>query len=159
MKYSLIFLLPLAVVLSGCVPPTDFEYDQKVAASRMDCKGDEIVGVWVSLSKGGMSGDLRDKKMTLLIRSDGSGMQKLHRENGDDSLVSFRCQYRGYGNWSGTMDDGASVRFFYTTGGELAMATEKDAFMRHGNNAIRNYYVCVRASDAAAVDQHLRARQ
>ena len=156
MNYSSIFLIPLLLAVSGCLPPTDFEYDKKIVTTRADCKGGEIVGVWVSLSKGGMSGD---RKMTLLIRSNGSGLQKIHKKNGDDTLIPFRLQYAGYGVWNGMMDDSATVQIRYTQGGEITMQTVREAPMHYGNNAIRNYYICVRSSDEAAVSQHLGARQ
>ena len=158
MKYTLNILAPLLLTVSSCVAPSDPEFDQKVISRRTDCKGDEIVGVWVSALKGGLYGD---KKMTILIRPDGSGMQKLKENNGKESLTPFRWQYVGYGKWAGIINDNpdSTIRMFYSSDGQLAVATEVDAFMRHSNNAIRNYYVCVRSSDEAAVKNHLNARQ
>lgn len=158
MKCLFAVLIPLVLFVSGCEAPSDFQFDQKAKSSRIDCKGDEAVGVWVSLLKGGVYGD---KKMTILIRPDGTGMQKLYRGNGKESITPFRVQYSGSGLWRGIIDNNpdSTIRLFYTSGGELGVATEVDTFMRHGNLAIRNYYICVRSNDGAAVSDHLRARQ
>lgn len=108
LRYDKVFLLLCLAVslLTGCaaVQYTP-DYKSKLAAAQKDCKGDEIVGIWVAKVKGsGIS-----LRQTFLFRPDGTG---LARQIGEGFVTTaaaaqigeFRASWRyvGGGVWSGT---------------------------------------------------------
>ncbi|MCE9518219.1 MAG: hypothetical protein K8R87_01415 [Verrucomicrobia bacterium] len=125
---------------SGCA---DVEYSSKLATLRTNCKGTEIVGVWVSKLKNGPYG--MQTKFAMLVRPNGTGIM---RYAGMESTMEWN--YVGSGTWRGSCSWGGWEQREMTIhfdGQELLLAAQG---MR---------LVFVRADDQAAVEDHLMRRR
>lgn len=95
--FRLLLGVAAAIAFSSCntmLERTDPEYDRQIAFVSDQCKGDEIVGVWVTkstLTRGGYS-----MKEVLLFRPDGSAQARVM--GADPGPISWR--YEGAGVWS-----------------------------------------------------------
>ena len=138
-----------AILFSGC-NTYDPEYSQKLTKARQSCKGDEVVGIWVSQYK-----DLvNNNRQTLLLRPDGTGIMKIFKPNADfltgkNHQRSVTWNYQGNGVWTGKGFAKFVIRY---TGSELLVDEPNE--LGHGF-----YKVYVNAYNEAAIDAHLEARK
>jgi hypothetical protein len=154
----------LAVLAPSCgLTFKDPEYATKLATVRTDCRGDEIVGVWISKVQ-----NIGSAKVTSLFRPDGTGRERnVHNivDGPAGSEWTFRWRYAGNGEWhgsdyklaSGTWMAGTATNMktiFRHTGRELLSEKTFDSPMGRQNHRT----ICVRANDEAAADEHLRKR-
>jgi hypothetical protein len=150
--------LLLSLAVAGCVSPTptDPEYRTKLAMARTDCTGREIVGIWVSKFH-----HIISMRRTLLFRPDGTGRER-GKGAGTIMEADLRWRYEGGGVWSGSgtllnspvpgyYNPTFTIRY---TGSELVRELSYNTPV--GTTTERGVFV--RASDEAAVDDHLRKR-
>jgi hypothetical protein len=157
MKFALIALI-IAICIPSCVPPDkDFEYDSKYTNRKTNCNKDDIVGVWVTSAKiWGSTASYRVVNKTLLIRPDGSGIERVPAHQvATDAVRYLQLTYEGGGVWTGSSSIGSKLKCYYT-GNELLMDSWRWD-LAYGT--IRARYVFVRPDDAGAREDFLRARQ
>jgi hypothetical protein len=154
-----------ALGLSSCITNSDRDYPAELSRARSDCRGDEIVGVWVAAPRGGLGESWRS---TLLLRPDGTGKLRHYQPNFDPKGTEMRLRwtYAGQGVWqlTGEMIEQTSnvimpfvrgnpiaVRW---TGSRLLSATTWSVFLITTTDKV----VWVRANDDVAVTEFLRNR-
>lgn len=162
----------LALLIPSCALPLEFkdvEYDKKLALARTDCRGDEIVGIW--LTKCHWFGDARAWRNTTLFRPDGTGVGRAFNTTKDPTGTECRLQWSYSGNgvwhvtslieksdtWWATMQSDSQGVMRYT-GSELLRDERWSVVTGVVNSQLRQRSVSVRADDEAAVDAYLSKR-
>jgi hypothetical protein len=167
LSQRMVFRASLCIVVALLVPSCalnfqDREYAAKLAKARTDCRGDEIVGVWVSKFR-----SVGTNRVTVLFRPDGTGRERtvndfMDAKGGSESALTWR--YAGGGVWNQTRkaikqhwvtstytNFRISIRY---TGSELL----KEEIFNTPIGVTTAHEVFVRADDEAAVEEHLKKR-
>lgn len=144
---ALVWRLGILGLLAGCTA-IDPEYRAREVAALVQCRGDEIVGVWVSkLTNVGFP-----QRRTLLLRPDGTGRLRVLTEGVMEQEYEVLWKHSGGGVWDGTLLQHGHTAYIiqmHTTGREL---------LYHVRNINNVHAVFVRASDDAAVNAYLQRR-
>jgi hypothetical protein len=158
----LAFVAFAALMPSCALNFQDREYAAKLAKARTDCRGDEIVGVWVSKFR-----SVGTNRVTVLFRPDGTGRLRgvndfMDAKGGSESELTWR--YAGSGVWNLTRkavrqhwvtstfsNFRSTIRY---TGADLL----KEETFKTPIGVTTEREVFVSAGDEAAVEEHLKRR-
>ena len=110
--------LALILVLQPGCTVMDPEYTALKARALTQCRGDEVVGVWISkITAVGFP-----QRRTLLLRPDGTGRLRVMTENVMIEEFEVSWRHSGGGVWDGTLSKGGHARYviqMHTTGSQL----------------------------------------
>lgn len=157
--FALAGAMAAIVGASGCTAwTTDPEYAAKLATVRDNTSGNEIVGIWVSRFQ--VTGADYELRMTLLIRSGGTGTLRIRSvANSDPSatpgLYDVKWKYAGSGIWTGEIAGWSG----YPTNALTFRYNGHDLLLHIQGHISSENFVFAPSDDDTAVEEHISKRE